>query len=34
MTAVAALAIFVVAFLFIATEKADKVKVVLIAAAR
>ncbi|MCP9950653.1 SLC13 family permease [Actinomadura madurae] len=32
MTAVAALAIFVVAFLFIATEKADKVKVVLIAA--
>ncbi|NKZ05751.1 SLC13 family permease [Actinomadura latina] len=32
MTAVAALAIFVVAFFFIATEKADKVKVVLIAA--
>ncbi len=32
MTAVAALAIFVVAFVFIATEKADKVKVVLIAA--
>ncbi|WP_396449832.1 SLC13 family permease, partial [Actinomadura sp.] len=32
MTAVAALAIFVVAFFFIATEKVDKVKVVLIAA--
>ena len=32
MTAAAALAIFVVAFFFIATEKADKVKVVLIAA--
>ncbi len=31
MTAVAALAIFVVAFFFIATEKIDKVKVVLIA---
>ncbi|GIG90325.1 ArsB/NhaD family transporter [Plantactinospora endophytica] len=33
MSAVAALVIFVVAFFFIATEKADKVKVVLIAAA-
>ncbi|WP_236791896.1 SLC13 family permease [Amycolatopsis sp. GM8] len=32
MTAVLALAVFVVAFFFIATEKADKVKVVLIAA--
>ncbi|MCG5214811.1 ArsB/NhaD family transporter [Streptosporangium sp. KLBMP 9127] len=32
MTAVAALMIFVVAFIFIATEKVDKVKVVLIAA--
>ena len=32
MTAVAALAVFVVAFFFIATEKADKVKVVLVAA--
>ncbi|WP_433440512.1 SLC13 family permease [Nonomuraea sp. CA-141351] len=32
MSAVAALAIFLVAFFFIATEKADKVKVVLIAA--
>ncbi|NDU73324.1 hypothetical protein GWI34_11850 [Actinomadura sp. DSM 109109] len=32
MNAVAALAVFVVAFFFIATEKADKVKVVLVAA--
>jgi Na+/H+ antiporter NhaD/arsenite permease-like protein len=32
MSAIAALAIFVVAFVFIATEKVDKVKVVLIAA--
>ncbi|MFI7677323.1 SLC13 family permease [Actinophytocola sp. NPDC049390] len=33
MTAVLALAVFVVAFFFIATEKADKVKVVLVASA-
>ena len=34
MAPVFALAIFVVAFWFIATERADKVKTVLIAAAR